>query len=96
VKMLAPYSSKATRDDKLRHLFAIWDVDGDGIVSKEDMDLIVRQAAGSSLTEKEVSAVVERVFEKAGASEIGLDLPEFKAALERAPVGLHVEIPVGY
>lgn len=94
--MLAPYSSKATRDDKLRHLFAIWDVDGDGIVSKEDMELIVRQAGGSSLTDSEVTAIVARVFEKAGAGERGLDLPEFKAALERAPVGLHVEIPVGY
>ncbi len=94
--MLAPYSSKATRDDKVRHLFAIWDVDGDGIVSKEDMQLIVRQAGGTSLTDNEVSAVVDRVFENAQAGERGLDLPEFKVALERAPVGLHVEIPVGY
>ncbi|KAH7618847.1 putative Calcineurin subunit B type 2 [Nannochloris sp. 'desiccata'] len=96
VKMLAPYSSKATRDDKIRHLFAIWDVDGDGIVSKEDMDLIVRQAGGSTLTDNEVAAVVGRVFENAGAGEKGLDLPQFKSALERTPVGLLVEIPVGY
>lgn len=26
--LLAPFSAKATREDKLRHLFAIWDVDG--------------------------------------------------------------------
>jgi len=96
VKMLAPYSAKATQDDKTRHVFAIWDVDGDGVVSKEDMELIVRQAGGSSLTDNEIAAVVGRVFEKAGAGERGLDLPQFKLALERTPVGLHVEIPAGY
>ena len=94
VKMLAPYSPKATREDKVRHLFAIWDVDGDGIVSKEDMDLIIRQAAGSSLTDNEVAVLVKRVFQKAGASDRGLDLIQFAGALESSQVGLCVDVPV--
>lgn len=97
VKMLAPYSPKASREDKVRHLFAIWDVDGDGVVSKEDMELLVRQTGGSALGDDEVERLVARVFEKAGVgADKGLLLPEFRAALEGAQVGLHVEVPVGY
>ena len=92
--MLAPYSPKATRDDKIRHLFAIWDVDGDGIVSKEDIALIVRQAGGSTLDDEDVTALVEKVCLKAGAKESGLGLAEFKVALDGSQVGLNVEIPV--
>lgn len=29
VILLAPYSPKASQEDKIRHLFAIWDVDGE-------------------------------------------------------------------
>lgn len=94
VKMLAPYSPKATRDDKIRHLFAIWDVDGDGIVSKEDMALIVRQSAGMSLTDAEVTVLLQRVLDKAGASDRGLDIIQFAAALESSPIGLCVDVPV--
>lgn len=95
--MLAPYSPKASREDKVRHLFAIWDVDGDGVVSKDDMELLVRQAGGSALSDEEVDRLIETVFEKAGvARDRGLRLPEFRAALEGAQVGLHVEVPVGY
>lgn len=95
VKMLAPYSPKATREDKLKHLFAIWDIDGDGVISKEDMELIVRQSAGSSLSENEVQSLVEKVRSHAGVkSGEGLGYPEFKAAMDGIPIGLAVEVPI--
>ena len=49
VGALAAFSSKATRDDKLHLIFTVYDVDGDGVVSAEDMELMLRQLAGSSL-----------------------------------------------
>lgn len=95
VKMLAPYSPKASREDKIKHLFAIWDVDGDGFVSSEDMELIIRQAAGSSLTSGEVDCLVKTVLKTAGGDKCsGLELKDFHAALKNAHVGLLVEIPI--
>ncbi len=67
---------------------------GDGTVSSEDMDLIIRQAGGSSLSNAEIKALVENVLNHAGAEERGLKFPEFKAALDGAPIDLHVQVPL--
>ena len=42
-------SKRASREDRLRLIFAIFDVDNDGVVSAEDLELMVRQLAGRSL-----------------------------------------------
>ena len=68
---------------------------GDGAISEEDMTLILRQLAGSSLSEAEVGNLVRRVFAAAGAStERGLTFPEYREALAGTNIGLQVEIPV--
>lgn len=87
VRILAPYSPKATPNDKLKALMAIWDVNGDGRVCKEDVAMVIREASGTNLMEGEVLRVVERVFEacekrlgrRIGAE--GLSVGEFEAVL---------------
>ena len=36
-------------DDKIHLIFTVYDSDGDGIVSADDMELMLRQLAGSTL-----------------------------------------------
>lgn len=43
-------SKRATREDRLTRIFSVFDVDGDGVISREDLELMVRQLAGSSFT----------------------------------------------
>ena len=50
VYALMAASKRATREDRLRLIFAVFDVDSDGVVSPEDLELMVRQLAGSSLS----------------------------------------------
>jgi len=50
VHALKATSKRASREDRLRLIFAIFDVDNDGVVSAEDLELMVRQLAGSSLS----------------------------------------------
>lgn len=50
VHALRATSKRASREDRLRLIFAIFDVDNDGVVSAEDLELMVRQLAGSSLS----------------------------------------------
>jgi len=64
VRLLAPYSPKAAPSDKVRALFAVWDVNGDGRVCKEDVALVLREAGGTNLMEGEVAMVLERLFER--------------------------------
>ena len=172
VGMLAPYSAKASRDDKLRAMFQVYDVDGarvglrcapaprppngapptgagatalpaapclrcwqprrsphlapcppvhpsilpplsgrlcpaasacagDGVVSEKDMELILRQLGGSSLSDEEMSCIVKKVMEAAGggdgggaAGARGLTFDSYRAALEGHEVHLHVDVPL--
>lgn len=47
---LSFFSPRASRRDKLQFMFRVYDVDGDGLVGREDMEIILRQLGGSSLT----------------------------------------------
>eukprot|EP00887_Chlorella_sp_A99_P001374 scaffold8.g1374.t1 len=95
VLMLAPYSRHATKEDKLRHMFAIFDVDGDGAISEADMELVLRQRAGSSLGDAELHSVIRKVMRAAGVDpQKGMTFADYRAALGDAEIELHVEIPV--
>lgn len=49
VYLLSAFSGRASADDKVHIIFSVYDSDGDGIVSADDMELMLRQLAGSSL-----------------------------------------------
>ena len=50
VGFLSTFSRRATAEDQLRFLFSVHDMDGDGVLSKDDLELMLRQLAGSSLS----------------------------------------------
>ena len=47
--LLAAFSPRASRQEKLRFLFTVHDIDGDGCLSAEDLHVMLRQLAGMSL-----------------------------------------------
>lgn len=49
MRVLAPFSKRATKEDRVAFIFRIYDVDGDGVVSPDDLELMVRMLAGKSL-----------------------------------------------
>ena len=49
VYLLSAFSSRAAVDDKIHLIFTVYDSDGDGLVSADDMELMLRQLAGSTL-----------------------------------------------
>lgn len=104
VRILAPYSRKASREDKLKALFAVWDVNGDGRVCKEDVELVIRQAAGGHMMDDDVTSVVDKVMDACisrttrrnssnQSMEQSLSFEEFCMALKEARLNLEVEIP---
>ena len=108
VRILAPYSRRASREDTLRALFGVWDVNGDGCVCHEDVELLIRQAGGAHLREEEVQRVVDRVMEECWKKNYdtpekktkktydqgwAMSFPEFCVALEDSDVDLYVDIP---
>lgn len=49
VSFLSVFSKRASREDRLRFIFNVYDMDGDGHVAAEDLELMLRQLAGRSL-----------------------------------------------
>lgn len=104
VRILAPYSRNASREDKMKVLFSVWDVNGDGRVCKEDVELVIRQAAGGHLMDDEVRSVVNKVMHEClsrtrkgvsdSSGEESLSLEEFCMAMNHVTtIDLDVEIP---
>lgn len=92
-KMIAPFSSKASAEEQVKYMFAVWDVDGDGIVSASDIELIVRQAGGASMNDEEVRQLASTVAEQARYSDRGLTIQDFQDVLKDSDATLCVEIP---
>ena len=64
-----------------------------GVISSDDMQLMLRQLGGSSLSDEEVASLVERTLREAGGPR-GLDLSAYKQALGAADLShMVLEIP---
>jgi serine/threonine-protein phosphatase 2B regulatory subunit len=96
VALLSAFSAQASTEDKLQLLFRVYDVDGDGLICPEDLELVLRQLGGSALSEAELQQVVSQVFEEVGAPASGMDVEHFSKALQDVEFsGMCVDIPAG-
>ncbi|KAL3158350.1 hypothetical protein ABBQ38_010589 [Trebouxia sp. C0009 RCD-2024] len=86
VYLLSAFSSRASVDDKVHLIFTVYDSDGDGLVSADDMELMLRQLAGSALRDEELRALINRALQQAGA-EAGLTREQFSDALTNTDLG---------
>lgn len=91
--LLAPFSPRAPRDDKLRLMFSILDVDGDGYISADDLETMLGYMAGSSLDHEQLTSIIDQVSAAAHAEPRGISLAGYKAALSDASIDLRVEVP---
>mmetsp|Transcript_42136 Transcript_42136/g.51162 ORF Transcript_42136/g.51162 Transcript_42136/m.51162 type:complete len:173 (+) Transcript_42136:211-729(+) len=88
VKLLAAFSSVADKEDKLRFIYMIFDVDGDGLVSREDLEHMVRVLCGTSLSEEEVNAVLDQTLQ----NDTKISFDRFQKVFSK-PIEMTVEIP---
>jgi len=95
VRLLSAFSPRATRQEKLEFMFRIYDVDGDGIVTASDMQLILRQMAGSTLSSDQVKHLINQVEKECGGWEGGLRLPNFIQALEGREITMVADMAEG-
>eukprot|EP00227_Mantoniella_beaufortii_P015893 CAMPEP_0197592236 /NCGR_PEP_ID=MMETSP1326-20131121/14982_1 /TAXON_ID=1155430 /ORGANISM="Genus nov. species nov., Strain RCC2288" /LENGTH=165 /DNA_ID=CAMNT_0043157913 /DNA_START=75 /DNA_END=568 /DNA_ORIENTATION=- len=66
VRMLAAFSARASREEKLDFMFKVYDVDRDGFISLSDLETIVRHLVGSSLNEEQVAELIHRAMGELG------------------------------
>jgi Ca2+-binding EF-hand superfamily protein len=62
VALLAAFSSKASRTEGLRLMFALHDIDGDGVISRADLLTVARARAGPALSDEQLGELVDRAL----------------------------------
>lgn len=93
VRVLAAFSPRTPREDKVAFIFEVYDVDGDGVVSREDMSVVLRQLGGAAMGDAAVKELTDRAFGEAGARD-GLRPADFSAALRDQDLsGMVVTVP---
>ncbi|GBO11872.1 Calcium and integrin-binding protein 1, partial [Araneus ventricosus] len=85
--MVSVFSPATPPEKKAEYAFCIYDFDGDGFLSKEDIaKLITALTAGEILTDDDIQVVVERTMEEADIDKDGMLSPaEFKHVLMKCP-----------
>jgi serine/threonine-protein phosphatase 2B regulatory subunit len=90
VVLLTPQPTECTSQDLLLALLAL----PTGVVSRDDLEIMVRQLAGSTLSDDDVKELVTAALAEAGSNSKGLSLQAFKAALKDQDLrGMVVDIP---
>merc|ERR1712224_349943 len=64
--LLSAFSAKASKEEKLRFMFNFHDVDGDGYISRLDLEHIMRQRVGASVDRSDMDRIITRVLEESG------------------------------
>ncbi|KAF8792587.1 calcium and integrin-binding protein 1-like [Argiope bruennichi] len=85
--MVSVFSPATPPEKKAEYAFCIYDFDGDGFLSKEDLTkLITALTAGEILTEEDIQVVVDKTMEEADIDKDGMLSPgEFKHVLLKCP-----------
>lgn len=63
VQGLAMFAVKSTeREKKLRFLFSIYDLDGDGFISNEELYTVLKMMVGSNLKDNQLQQIVDKTI----------------------------------
>ena len=80
VKALSTFNDKDNEEDKIKFLFQIYDIDGDGFITKEELFVILKSLVGSSLNTSQLEQISEKTIsdvDKTGEGKMGFE--DFKS-----------------
>ncbi|XP_059475268.1 calcineurin B homologous protein 1 [Neocloeon triangulifer] len=76
-----------SREQKLKFAFKMYDLDGDGKISRDELLAILQMMVGSNISEEQLTSIAERtIFEADQDGDQMISFAEFCNALERTDV----------
>lgn len=79
---LAVFSSKASKDRKLKFAFEIYDLDGDGYITNGELFTVLKVMTGSHLSDNQLQQVVDKSIRDADKDKDGkISFEEFKKVI---------------
>lgn len=81
VKALSLFNGRSTKEEKLEHVFKAFDLDGDGIISREEFVTLIRTLVGKSMDQADIDDLVQYALSEV-QHENGLRFVDFVSILE--------------
>ncbi|RAL48366.1 hypothetical protein DM860_005790 [Cuscuta australis] len=95
VAFLSAFSAKASLRQKVELIFKVYDSDGNGKVSFNDMMVVLQDLTGAYMSEKQREDVLSQVLHEAGYTrESLLLLDDFIKVFDHPGLKMEVEVPV--
>eukprot|EP00899_Mesostigma_viride_P003781 jgi/Mesvir1/13403/Mv16490-RA.1 len=95
VLLLGAFSRAASREEKLEFIFKILDVDGDGMLSREDVLHTLKAMAGTFTPPEKLEAVCDLALDEVGvAPGDGISLDLFMQVMADNDVKMQIDIPI--
>ncbi|KAL7097280.1 hypothetical protein ACP275_10G134600 [Erythranthe tilingii] len=95
VAFLSSFSSRATMQQKVEFIFRVYDSDGNGKVTFNEMLDILRDLTGQYISEQQREKVLGHVLEEAGYTKDSLLVQtDFMKILGNSGLKMEVEVPV--
>ncbi|PIN08239.1 Ca2+/calmodulin-dependent protein phosphatase (calcineurin subunit B), EF-Hand superfamily protein [Handroanthus impetiginosus] len=95
VAFLSAFSSRASLQQKVEFIFKVYDSDGNGKVSFNEMLDILRDLTGQFISEQQREKVISQVLEEAGYTKDSVLVPaDFMKILGSSGLKMEVEVPV--
>ncbi|KAL2502437.1 Calcium-binding EF-hand family protein [Forsythia ovata] len=95
VAFLSAFSSRASLQQKVEFIFKVYDSDGNGKVTFNEMLDILRDLTGQFISEQQREEVLTQVLEEAGyAKDSLLVQADFMKILGNSSLKMEVEVPV--
>jgi serine/threonine-protein phosphatase 2B regulatory subunit len=89
---LSTFSARASREAKAQMSFLVHDIDGDGLISREDLGKMVRATIDENalnISDEHFDQLIATTFEQAGAADKpGLTLDDFIGLVKQRPAML--------
>ncbi|XP_039069075.1 calcineurin subunit B-like [Hibiscus syriacus] len=95
VAFLSAFSAKASVQQKIKLIFKVYDSDGNGKVSFNDILEVLRNLSGSFISDNQREKVLTQLLKEAGYSKDSyLTLDDFIKVLGSSGLKMEVEVPV--
>jgi serine/threonine-protein phosphatase 2B regulatory subunit len=87
VHALSIFNDKDNIDRKIEFLFKVYDIDGDGYVTKEELLVILQTLVGNSLSDSQLEQISEKTVSDMNSEVTGkLSFEDFKAIFDNGVI----------
>lgn len=90
---LSAFSSKGSKEEKLKFAFKVYDIDRDGYISNGELFIVLKMMVGSNLKDGQLQQIVDKTIMEADLDKDGkISFEEFTKMVENTDVSMSMTL----